>query len=82
MALVKPAAQAYMRTRIDDLFGPIPPQLGAGQQAEVNGYRDKLAELLADAIIYVKDNAEVVVEEVTGVTPGGGTSGPGTGTLT
>lgn len=81
MALNHGAAKTYMRGRIDSLFGPIPPQLDAGQQAEVDQKRNDLAELFADAIIYVKDNAEVVVTEVTGVTPGGGTSGPGTGTL-
>lgn len=81
MALDFNAAKTYMRGQIDTRLGPIPPQLDGAQQAEVSATRDKLAELFADAIIYVRDNAEVVVAQVTGVTPGGGTSGPGTGTL-
>lgn len=44
---------------------------------------DAVWNAIGDAIVtYITTNAVVVVASVSGVTTGGGTSGPGTGTIT
>lgn len=65
-------------------------ELNAEFGASVPGFEsflDKFCKAAGKAIVeYIQGNAEVpssvTVTEVTGVTPGGGTSGPGTGTAT
>lgn len=43
---------------------------------------EKFCTGIATGIVtYIQANAEVIVTEVTGVTPGPGVSGPGTGTI-
>jgi enoyl-CoA hydratase/carnithine racemase len=45
--------------------------------------REEIFEAMGTAIVnYLKANAQVVVASVSGVTTGGGVSGPGTGTIT
>jgi hypothetical protein len=39
---------------------------------------DAVAEVIVE---HIRNNAQVVVASVSGVTPGGGASGPGTGTI-
>lgn len=44
---------------------------------------DAVWNAVGDALVaYIKTNAQVVVTSVSGVTTGGGVSGPGTGTIT
>lgn len=68
-------------------FGAIPSGLLAGEQALITAGRSKLAHAIADnegtdVVTEITTNAAVVVTSVSGVTPGVGTSGPGTGTVT
>lgn len=44
---------------------------------------DWLYEAVGEAVVeYIQANADVIVTSVSGVTTGGGTSGPGTGSIT
>lgn len=49
---------------------------------EDDGILDDFCQAVAEAADEELDNAVVTVTSVTGVTAGGGTSGPGTGTVT
>lgn len=65
------------------LAAEISAQQGAAPSAEGVAIQEAANLALATAIVnYFKANAQVVVTSVSGVTPGGGASGPGTGTLT
>jgi hypothetical protein len=62
--------------------------LGLAMLAAVNAVGDKtdrtaLFKAMGNAIVtHIQTQGQVVVISVTGVTPGGGVSGPGTGTIT
>lgn len=61
--------------------------LGAAIKSAVDAVADKtdrddLFEAMGNAIVaHIRDNAQVVVTSVSGVTTGVGVSGPGTGTI-
>lgn len=51
-------------------------------KAAANAYRDLIGQAMCQGIIdEIKANAVVTVTSVSGVQPGGGASGPGTGTI-
>ena len=53
-----------------------------GSSAAANAYRDQVGQAMMQGIIdEIKANSVVTVTSVSGVTPGGGVSGPGTGTV-
>lgn len=68
---------------------PIPGGLTGAEQAALLESQEKLAQAIADGdgpttVTHIQSNAQVVVTvaSVSGVTPGGGVSGPGAGTGT
>jgi hypothetical protein len=65
---------------------PMPAGLQPAEQVIFSTNQQKLAHSFADLggtdIVNEVLNAVVAVESVSGVTPGGGSSGPGSGTLT
>lgn len=76
MPIIDAAIIADVRAKIDSEFGPVDPALQPGEITLMEGYRDKLAACIAEAGIYVRDNATPII---VGVTAGGDTA---TGTLT
>ena len=85
MALSPSTAKSAARAKIESSFGPIDPNLKPSETASIDASRDQLAESIASMSAYIQQNAQVIatVASVSGVTPGGGASGPGsaTGTL-
>lgn len=73
MPMVPPGLAAAIKTEVEAEFGtPADPVLA-------QKYHDAIARAVVN---YIKANATVIIASVTGVTPGGGVSGPGTGTVT
>jgi hypothetical protein len=65
---------------------PTDTNLLNAEKTAINSAKDKLAQAIADGdgpttVDHIKNNAVVSVSSVTGVTPGGGVSGPGSGTV-
>lgn len=85
MALSPAAAKSAARAKIESTMGPVDPTLKPAEVTALNQSRDQMAESMASMSTYIQQNAEVMatVSSVSGVTPGGGASGPGsaTGTL-
>lgn len=74
MALSAAALSSAMKSALDAAFG--------GLAAEEDGNRAKLCDAIAGAVVdHIKANAVVSVTSVSGVTTGGGVSGPGSGTI-
>ena len=72
---------ASMWSRIKANIAGVSPVQGSGSAA-ANTYRDEVGQAMCQGIIdEIKANAIVSVTSVSGVTPGSGTSGPGTGTI-
>lgn len=76
MALSAAALSSAMKTQLDAAFGA---PAHAGGAADRQALCDAIAEAVVEHLIA---NAIVNVTSVSGVTPGGGVSGPGTGTIT
>jgi hypothetical protein len=73
---------ASMWTRIKANIAGVAPVQGSGSAA-ANTYRDAVGQAMCQGIIdEIKANAVVGVISVSGVTPGGGVSGSGAGTIT
>lgn len=65
----------------DAIKAAVDAYVSGADPAGVN-YRRDLFRTMGNAIVtYLVANASVVVASVSGVTTGGGTSGPGTGTI-
>lgn len=78
MALTAAGLSAAIKAELDARA----PAEDAEGGASGSAWRKEFADALAAAIVdHIKANAQVTVTSVSGVTPGGGASGPGTGTI-
>lgn len=70
-----------MQARIKANVAAVTPVQG-GSTTAANAYRDAVMAAMCQGIIdEIKSNAVVTVASVSGVTPGSGTSGTGSGTI-
>lgn len=71
-------SSAIFATLTGDAGNGFSAPMSAEQEGMVRAWADAIAEAV---VAEVTAHAEVVVQSVTGVTPGTGASGPGTGTV-
>lgn len=78
MPMVGAALGVLMKSKVDAAVAGLASPIGQQNPA----MRDAIYRALGEAIVeYIQTNATVAVASVSGVTPGGGVSGPGTGVV-
>ncbi len=73
MPILEPAIINEIKTKLDQQFGPVNPDLQPGEISQLQSFRQKLATCIAQSGIHVRDNALVAVTGVmsgAGVAPG------------